>query len=738
MPKKNLIALLVGAMISLMAQAIPADPTPATITQPDGTRLTLVLHGDEFFHYATTTDGYTVVKDAQGYYTYASLSGDQLFPDGPVAHDVADRQADELAWLANAPRHLTAPSAQRAGTQLMRQRNSVMRRTGADGNMDYEKFRGLIILINYNDKQFSMSDANGFYDDMVNTHNYTGYTNSNGRTVRCNGSVRDYFYDNSMGIFDPHFDVVGPVTVDYACTYPQSTSHADVIFKAALKAVDDSIDFSEYDTDGDGEVDMVFFMVAGYSASYGGNNEAYLWPHMYYLWNAPQLDGVGFGLYACSTELYGWENYYSDVNGIGTICHEFSHVLGLPDLYDTDYTGSGGESLHPNGWDVMAGGSHYNIGRSPVGYSIYERYALRFATPQLIEAEGQYTLNPVNTANEGYRINTPVENEFFLLENRRQTGWDKFLPGEGMLVARVDSTNAMVWWQNTINANPAHMYYELLRAGGGSSDSGSDTYPGTSNVKQLSNYTSPSLQCWDGTFNQWGIQNIFETTDDKVMFTVYPDTTIKSVIEDFEAMPVTTDNSAKGVQGVYCPWDFTKCAVAEPAEGNCNGKHAVAMIKPSRIATASALNANVVMARYTVFNPTAEEAHFQLTYSTDSGSTWMTPDAGYLTVSAGESATCAVNFSGEPGIMLRINQTAGSAKSKCYLDDIELYYLGEWEQQGITGDVNGDGEVTIADVNAIVDLILNGEYDGKADVNADGEVTIADVNAVVDIILGNA
>ena len=135
---------------------------------------------------------------------------------------------------------------------MLGSRNSAMRRVGADGLMDYENFRGLIILVNYTDKKFSMSEPDAFYDDMVNTHDYTGYTLNN-RPVRMTGSVRDYFYDNSNHIFDPHFDVVGPVDVPYSCRYPQSTSRADVIFNAALAALDDDIDYSDYDTDGDEE-----------------------------------------------------------------------------------------------------------------------------------------------------------------------------------------------------------------------------------------------------------------------------------------------------------------------------------------------------------------------------------------------------------------------------------------------------------------------------------------------------
>ena len=332
---KKIFLLLTIALWAIASQAVPADPTPVKVTQPDGSTLTITLHGDEFFHFTTTLDGYTVLKNEAGYYTYARLDAGQLVPGSCIAHDKEERTAADHTALAGLPKGLTDQAMVQNGRLMVGKRNGAMRRVGADGTMDYERFRGLIILINYTDKKFSMPDASAFYNDMVNTHNYTGYT-LNGRRVNMIGSVRDYFYDNSAQIFDPSFDVVGPIDVSFTCTYPSGTSRAEPIFREALRLADETIDFNDYDVDNDGYVDMVFFLVAGLSANYSGNNQNYLWPHMFYLYNAPMLDGKRFGLYACSTEIAGWEGYWSDVNGIDTFCHEFGHVLGLPDLYDTD------------------------------------------------------------------------------------------------------------------------------------------------------------------------------------------------------------------------------------------------------------------------------------------------------------------------------------------------------------------------------------------------------------------
>lgn len=732
--KKSVMLIMLG-LLCLAARAIPADPTPIKVAQPDGSMLTVVLHGDEFFHFTTTADGYTVVKNAAGYYTYARLSGDRLVAGDRIARDQSQRTAADLSALAGIPKGLTSQQQYRAGMQQLNRRNSAMRRVGADGRMDYDNFRGLIILVNYSDKKFSMPDVNAFYDDMVNTHDYTGYVLNN-RRVNMTGSVRDYFYDNSNQIFDPHFDVVGPVDVPFSCRYPGGTDHADEVFHSALDLVDDSIDFRDYDSDGDGYVDMVFFLVAGLSSNYSGNDQSLLWPHMFYLYWAPPHDGMYFGLYACSTEIAGWQSYYSDVNGIGTFCHEFGHVLGLPDLYDTDYTGGGGESNHPGEWSIMAGGSGNNFGRNPVGYSLYERYALGFTQPEVLNEVGKYEMQALDASNKGLRLNTLNPDEYFLIENRQPGKWDRFLPGYGMLVARVDSTDANVWEQNTVNCRPSHMYYELLRADFAGRESASDPFPGTSGVTSITNFTTPSLLTWDKSFNEFNILGIAEN-DGLISFELVRDTAIMSIVEDFENMPVTTDMAAKNVPGVFATWNFSKSAVSSPGEGECDGSRAVAMKRPSMISTAAPLSVKPLAVSYTVYNPTTGAANFKLTYSLDNGETWMDPLNAVLTVDGGSKASTTINLPTDARIMLRINQTAGNANRYCYLDNIKIFYSETWPPEPVEGDVNGDGEVNIADVNDIIDVILTG-HSGRAinaDVDGNDEINIGDVNRIIAIIL---
>lgn len=517
-----MLALLVGV---LSASARPATKGVIRMTQPDGSTVSLRLHGDEYRHWNTTDDGYSIVKNAEGYYVYARMENGQLAPTEIVAHDAADRTPEEVAYIEQTGRLVPEMTA------AMRQwrENNVAAQARARGanhaqHYDYDKFRGLVILVEYSDCQFSLDNYQEIMDEMINQDNYEGneFTNFQlyNQTITCVGSMRDYFRDNSNGIFVPSFNVVGPVQIDHSQYFDEEVSSdfeamqiLGNVMVSACQAADSLVNFKDYDTDNNGTVDMIYFIFSGLPSYIPGNNPDLLWPHqsdISYL--NKRCDGVKLGRYACSTELFGYESTgWSVLEGIGTMCHEFSHVLGLPDFYDTDYEDQG-QSVHPNDWSVMAGGEGHDYGRRPCGYSLFERYALGFAYPQVINEVGSYTLEPLHESNTGFRINTPQMKEYFILENRQKVKWDAKLPGEGMLVFRVDSTSSAVWKDNTINTNPNHNYYELLRARGyQGSDSPYDPFPGAGNVTQLDNETSPAnLLTWRKKYSPIGLENIQE------------------------------------------------------------------------------------------------------------------------------------------------------------------------------------------------------------------------------------
>lgn len=518
--KRILLLSVILLLCVMVMQAVPAHPGSVKVQQPDGSYVTLRLLGDEWMSFNTTVDGYSVVKNQRGYYVYAEKEDGKLQATNRVAHDVAERSSDEQAFLAGIKKYQAPEMA--ANVAAMKARvdaAGAQRRAQGNRATNYQKFKGLIVLITFNDKEFSRADYPEILKDMVNKPDYTGYED-----VKMPGSVRDYFSDNSDGKFKPQFDIAGPYHVDfsqYDCNSKEG-KYAEVLL-AAIDSADVDINFKDYDGDGDGVVDLVFFIVAGNGANYTGNDENLWWPHRSQVFDWAKYNSGGSGYvrkdgvlvwdYASSTELAGYtanpKSVYID--GIGTICHEFSHVLGLPDFYDSNYE-EDGQSITPDVWSVMDQGCYLNNGFSPVGYSLYERYSVGFTDePKKIEGEGTYTLNPLHSSYTGLRLDTPERNEFFLFENRQRGDfkWDAYLPASGMLVYRVDKSNNSVWRENKVNANPERNYYELVRAGGTDRGATYDVFPGRGNVTTLHNGTEPAnLMTWSGKATQWGLFNI--------------------------------------------------------------------------------------------------------------------------------------------------------------------------------------------------------------------------------------
>ncbi len=719
--------------IAITASAEPANPTPITVAQPNGETLLLRLVGDEFYHFNTTSDGYTILN-VNGTWEYAIKKGDHLVSSGVMAHDPSARNTQEIQFVSLLDKHIVdkAATAQALKNRAIRDKKNQQQNEPV---IDYNLFRGLIILINFNDKQFLMDDPNDFYTDLCNTENYTGFYH-NGRFQRCTGSVRDYYFDNSMGQFDPDFDIVGPVNLDYSCY--EGNDKAREIFKAALDAVDDQVDFSQYDADNDGEIDMVFFMVAGYSSSYSGNNSGYLWPHMSYLidwWSGwpPQpyiYDGKRMGTYASSCEIYGWESQGTTMpNAIGTICHEFGHVLGLPDLYDTDYSDSGGQSYHPDEWDVMAGGSHYNYGRTPVGYSLWERWELGFTDTPPELSPGNYTMSALNVSNTGFKMQSPNENEFFLFENRQPNKWDSALPGHGLVITRVDYSNEQVWWNNEVNCNPAHNYYELIRSSG--VGGGEVPFPGSRNVTYISSSSNPELVTWAGEACEFALSNISE--DNKIIsFKVVNDVPPLTLVEDFEQIQTGLPANAVNVMGYFATWNFPKADVVD-----YNGQHAASLQMPGGIAMNSDIDVQAIKVSLNAINTSTTASKLQLYYSTDEGTTWTS--IGTETVGANSDGviTWRLNIDKQP-MRFKINRTSGAKNVNLIIDNFTIYYINSGTS-ALVGDVDGDGVVTSTDITILYNYLLNN--DGTAIVNGDqdgdGTITAGDITIIYNILLGN-
>ena len=509
---KRFLTLAAMFMLAASAFAVPAKRVKRQVQQPDGSVLTVMLRGDENFHYTSTEDGQPLVQRADGAYCYATFdSNGKLTASAQVAHDVESRGAAELSFL----NYYTAESqkVRSLGLERAKQRNArrmarlanrgvvdasgkPVRRvmagaTGGEGIGVTGKRKGLVILVNFKDKKMQSKHTQAEWNDYFNKVGYNKYGN--------NGSVHDYFYAQSYGKLDLEFDVIGPVTVSknmasYGANDAQGNDidPAGMIKEACeLAYAKEKMDMSQYDWDGDGAVDQVYVIYAGYGEAAGGEANT-IWPHEW------DIQGGGYSLvlggqrirtYACSSELNGGSGTY--ISGIGTACHEFSHCMGIPDFYDT----AGGGCFGMDAWDLMDYGSYGGDGYEPTGYNTYEKWVSGWIEPTIL-TEPCYIKNmkPLSDAPEACVVfNEANKNEYYIFENRQLKGTDVALPNHGMLVIHVDY-DQKVWFDNEVNNTSNHQRFTVVPADNKltSETVSGDTYPGTTKSTELTDTSKPA------------------------------------------------------------------------------------------------------------------------------------------------------------------------------------------------------------------------------------------------------
>lgn len=691
--------------------ARPGYSKPVDVQQPDGTTVTLLMHGDEFMSYMTTTDGYTVIKDADGYYRYAERQGNGLKATAFVAHNPKLRQAEEKTFLSGikknvhpemseAAKQWKAMASQMYSPNYEAMKNGTRRAANIWDNIDYDNFKGLVILVEWNDRKFTMDDPLAFFQRMTNEKNLVDNSLTH-YPVPVTGSARDYFFANSMGKFDPTFDVVGPVEINYSCTYPCPKKEDGTddeafltrflnIIKTTMNKLNSSVDFTQYDLNNDRTIDMVFFIFAGYGSFVQGNNYKYIWPHAsdmtsYSKYNNIRYDGKYFGRYACSTEIMDYEslaNQHVYLDGVGTICHEFSHVLGLADHYDSNYA-ENGQSADPDAWDVMAGGADHNYGLTPVGYNAFERHILGFAEPQELDMAGSYQLEPFNTSNQCFLLKTGTKNDEFYIENRQQQGWDQYLPGHGMLVWRAETTNTNIWYNNMVNANANHMYFELLRAMPTKAMASAYTpFPGQGKVIDLTYETTPALKSWAGKEAVLDLFDITESDNGIISFNagkdIYP-----TKVEDFESAALTTGN-ATDQQGTFCTWNLTNATIETVSNAMGNGSQVVKMLRTSTLQS-STIERPIRRISFKVWNGN-QKVKLYLQYSTD-GSNWndIKIDGNQSSVELAKNTMNELMYYATlpAGAQFQIVAKSTSSSAVTYVDDIAVMF-GDNSTEGIT------------------------------------------------------
>lgn len=577
---KRLFTFCLASLFASSLFAIPALSVWRSVRQADGTTIRLKLVGDEHFRYAVTDDGIPVLSHDGSYY-YAHIRSGHLVASDVLAH-ARDQRKDHEERFAASLNDVKALDAQT--------RSQAAQKVGTRANVVTGKKKGLVILVQFSNQHFANpsnvltlgsgeTDVNTLYSDMLNKD---GYTDTKSGAI---GSVHDYFHDQSDGKFDLSFDVIGPVTLSHPYSYygapsgNEADGNASQMVIDACNAIKDQVNFADYDWDNDGEVEQVYIIYAGEGQATGGSDDT-IWPHKYSLsdsGNQPlKFGNVTVNTYACSNEMV-----YANLNGkdrafymgIGTICHEFSHCLGLPDLYDTGYGGNVGTGSY----DLMCSGSYNGgpealknvyggtgIGTVPAGYTSYEKAFMGWITPtklgdQPLDIKAMKGL--ADGGNAYILTNPDNNNEYYLFENRTDSHWDSALPGHGLLVLHIDY-DARSWAYNTVNAarDQNHPRMTIVPADGDLSDEtlASDTYPTDLN-SQLSGNSTPALSFYTGYSvpTTAGLSNIQTAADGTVSFHYTPLTTsagIASITADHKGKPqiytlvgTKADNKTKGV-----------------------------------------------------------------------------------------------------------------------------------------------------------------------------------------------
>lgn len=456
--KRHLITFVM-LFITAMMFAVPAKRGQwRTITLTDGSKVKVELMGDEFVKFYQAEDGRIFRKALNS----------QLY------HQVT---REEIGRIAQQQRAMTNDIVMQSGPRPVN--------IGGD-HQPYEGTKKcLCILVEFTDMQFEEEHTIDMFKELVNG---VDFTNPDLGMV---GSVRDYFRGQSYGTFDIDFDVVGPFQLahDYAY-YGKHTewgndAHAGEMIREAINLAAPEVNFSDYDWDGDGYAEPIFVLYSGKGEADGGDENT-IWPHKSSIQRVKK-NGVWIRDYACGSELNG----RGRIDGIGTMCHEYSHCLGLADMYDTAY----GSMDTPGSWDIMDSGCYNgNGGDIPAGYTAFERWYAGWVEPTVLSEECSVSgMQSITSGGDTYVIfNDSHPDEYYMLENRRREGWDAALPGEGLLITHVDFDRD-IWAYNMVNTYYSgfntNSRFTVVHAGSGNERT--DAFPYNNN-NQFTDFSRPA------------------------------------------------------------------------------------------------------------------------------------------------------------------------------------------------------------------------------------------------------
>ncbi len=453
---KKTVLILITLLCHLASHASKGWPYPITVSQPDGTQLTVRINGDADFNWVSTLDGVVLKQEGNGYFVANIDTNGMLSSSGTLAHDADKRSSAEqsLCKKQDVKAFLTVNTRP--------ERLATTRGFGGKGSTSFFPHTGspraIVLLVQFANRPFKVQPRkafNQYLNSMADKHQDFG--NAENRNT---GSVKRYFSDMSGGKFKPQFDLYGPITMPKnAAYYGEGSSSMEryrELVSEACTMMDDSLDFSKYDADKDGNVDLVYIIYAGYGESVSSIDST-LWPKAFVCGTDIKKDGKYVRLAGISNELNGHPDvHYSStsgllINGVGLFCHEFSHCMGLPDFYPTvspQWTTANGkqdfdayDNQGMEEWDVMDNGIYLYNGYSPTAYTAWEREKMGWLTIETLTREGKVELKSIDQGGKAYRIKNDKNtsgNEYYIVENIQAKGWNYKLPASGMMVSHVE------------------------------------------------------------------------------------------------------------------------------------------------------------------------------------------------------------------------------------------------------------------------------------------------------------
>jgi M6 family metalloprotease-like protein len=519
--KTFVIIVLFFFFISDEVYSVPAYPCFIQIQQPNGEEITVKMRGDERMKWMESEDGYSLLYGENKYIVYAvnNNKGD-MTPSSVIAQNVGLRSDKAAKWLKTVPKNLHFSAGQK---EILQQLWTATRKKSLYSSVSSKTATGtakaVCALIQFPDRALNYTN-----DDFAQLMNQVGYVNGAQQ-----GSVRDFYLENSYGQLDMIVTVVGPYTVSHNMVYygendgPGSIdARADELAKeaAVFAFKDPAVRPEDYDNDGDGYIDAFHFIFAGYGEESGAGDN-YIWSHMSEYWPMLTFGNKRLRTYSCSPELRGRSG--TNMTYSGVICHELCHIFGSPDYYDTDGGDSGGLFPGTGKWDLMADGSWNNEGATPAHINMFQKIMFGWVNPVELSSSQKVTDMP-NSAETpfAYVIKTGNPDEYYILENRQKTGFDAKIPGTGLLIYHANY-NARRFADNLVNVGHPQGLYPVYAASTyseptgtvasyGSINTSTCTFPLTGIVARhdFTDETTPSAFLWSGGKLGKPITNITE------------------------------------------------------------------------------------------------------------------------------------------------------------------------------------------------------------------------------------